>query len=313
MRQTATPNPTRSGFLSQMRMTRGEKHNFWLGLLFVSPWIIGFLVFLAYPIVSSAYLSLTDFTGFGTPNFVGLENYQRMFQDEIFYKALQNTLYYTVLAIPIGVVVALILAFAMNQALPEIGLYRTILYLPSILPAFAVSFIFIWLLNPKFGLVNLFLGMFGVPTIDWFGDPEWSKFAIVLLAQVGAGGNALIFLAGLRGIPKTLYEAADMDGATPWHKFRFITLPLLTPVILYNIITGLSGGLQVFESAYITTGGGPADSTLFYVFYLYNNAFRYGQMGYASALSWFLFIVSVLLAVLLFWWSKRWVNYEVVS
>jgi multiple sugar transport system permease protein len=157
------------------------------------------------------------------------------------------------------------------------------------------------------------LGVFGVPAINWFGDPAFAKLAIVILAQLGAGQYALIFLAGMRGIPQTLYDAAEVDGASGWRKFRHITLPLLTPVILYDLVVGLGFGLQVFEQAYITTNGGPADSTLFYVFYLYNNAFRYSQMGYAAAQSWILFLISIALAGVLFWWSKRWVNYEVVA
>ncbi len=294
-------------------MTKKEWNNVFLGLLFISPWIIGFLAFLIYPILSSGYMSLTDFSGFGDMTWVGTDNFKHMFNDELFWKSLYNTLYYTILAVPVGAIIAIILALAMNQKLVEIPIYRAALYLPSILPVYAVSFIFIWLLNPRYGLVNLVMSAVGLPSINWFGDPAWAKLAIVLLAQLGAGQYALIFLAGLRGIPQTLYDAAEIDGASSWRKFWHITLPLLTPVILYDVIVGLGLGLQVFEQAYITTNGGPVDSTLFYVFYLYNNAFRYGQMGYAAAMSWFLFIISLLLALLVFWWSKRWVNYEVVA
>jgi multiple sugar transport system permease protein len=294
-------------------MTKKEWKNVFLGLLFISPWIVGFLVFLVYPIVSSAYMSLTEFSGFGDMSFIGTNNYQQMFNDSLFWASLYNTLYYTILAVPLGAIIAIILALAMNQKLVEIPIYRAALYLPSVLPVYAVSFIFIWLLNPRYGLVNLAMSAVGLPSINWFGDPAWAKLAIVMLAQLGAGQYALIFLAGLRGIPQTLYDAAEIDGASSLRKFWHITLPLLTPVILYDVIVGLGLGLQVFEQAYITTNGGPVDSTLFYVFYLYNNAFRYGQMGYAAAMSWFLFIISLLLALLVFWSSKRWVNYEVVA
>jgi multiple sugar transport system permease protein len=294
-------------------MTKKEWKNVFLGLLFISPWIVGFLVFLVYPIVSSAYMSLTEFSGFGDMSFIGTNNYQQMFNDSLFWASLYNTLYYTILAVPLGAIIAIILALAMNQKLVEIPIYRAALYLPSVLPVYAVSFIFIWLLNPRYGLVNLAMSAVGLPSINWFGDPAWAKLAIVMLAQLGAGQYALIFLAGLRGIPQTLYDAAEIDGASSLRKFWHITLPLLTPVILYDLIVGLGLGLQVFEQAYITTNGGPVDSTLFYVFYLYNNAFRYGQMGYAAAMSWFLFIISLLLALLVFWSSKRWVNYEVVA
>lgn len=302
--------------MTRFGLTRKERYNLLIGLLFISPWILGFLAFLVYPIIASAYLSLTEVTGFGKAietNWVGLANYQYMFSDELFYKSLYNTLYYTVLAVPVGLVVAIVLALAMNQKLPEIPIYRAALYLPSVLPVFAVSIVFIWVLNPRYGIVNLVLGWFGAPSINWFGDPAWAKLAIVMLAQLGAGQYALIFLAAMRGIPQTLYDAAEIDGATGWTKFRHITLPLITPVILYDLIVGLGFGLQVFEQAYITTNGGPADSTLFYVFYLYNNAFRYSQMGYAAAQGWLLFVISLLLAWVIAWWSKRWVNYEVVA
>jgi multiple sugar transport system permease protein len=294
-------------------MTRKEWNNVFVGLLFISPWIFGFLVFLVYPILSSFYMSLTEFSGFGDMTFIGTNNFKQMFNDELFWTSLYNTLYYTILAVPVGAIIAIILALAMNQKLVEIPIYRAALYLPSVLPVYAVSFIFIWLLNPRYGLVNLAMSAVGLPSINWFGDPAWAKLAIVMLAQLGAGQYALIFLAGLRGIPQTLYDAAEIDGASSLRKFWHITLPLLTPVILYDVIVGLGLGLQVFEQAYITTNGGPVDSTLFYVFYLYNNAFRYGQMGYAAAMSWFLFVISLLLALLVFWSSKRWVNYEVVA
>jgi multiple sugar transport system permease protein len=305
-----------TGSLSPTRfaLSRRERQKLITGLLFISPWIIGFLAFLAYPILYSAYLSFTEIKGFGASietNWVGLENYRYMIRDNLFWKSLYNTVYYTVLAVPIGLGVAITLALAMNQKLREIPLYRAAFYLPSVLPTFAVSLVFVWLLNPRYGLVNLALGLFGVANINWFGDPAYSKLAIVILAQLGAGQYALIFLASMRGIPQTLYDAAEIDGASAWHKFWNITLPLITPVILYDLIVGLGFGLQVFEQAYITTNGGPADSTLFYVFYLYNNAFRYNQMGYAAAQSWLLFLISISLAGILFWWSKRWVNYEV--
>ncbi len=297
-------------------MSKKERYNLLIGLLFISPWIVGFLAFLVYPIAYSAYLSFTEITGYGAAletRWAGLANYQRMLTDNLMWKSLYNTAYYTVLAVPIGLAVAIVLALAMNQRLREVPLYRAAFYLPGVLPTFAVSIVFVWLLNPRYGLVNLVLGVFGVSAINWFGDPAFSKIAIVILAQLGAGQYALIFLAGMRGIPQTLYDAAEVDGASGWRKFRHITLPLLTPVILYDLIVGLGFGLQVFEQAYITTNGGPADSTLFYVFYLYNNAFRYSQMGYAAAQSWILFLISIALAGVLFWWSKRWVNYEVVA
>jgi multiple sugar transport system permease protein len=293
-------------------LTRGERRNLVVGLLFISPWLVGFLAFLLYPILYTLRISFTRYGGRTDPVWIGLDNYERMlFQDDLFWTSLYNTLYYTALAVPIGVVVAMGLALAMNQPLPEVGIYRAILFLPSIIPLFALSFIFIILMDPTKGIFNQILLKFGLPSVNWFGDPDWAKLAIVFIAQFGAGQVALIFLAGLKGIPVTLYEAARIDGAGTISQFRNITLPLMTPVILYDIILGLSLGLQVFTQAYIITRGGPADATRFYALYLYDNAFQYGnRMGYAAAMSTFLFVISFALALALFRWSGRWVHYE---
>ena len=302
--------PIRTGPVGRLSLTRKERQNLRVGLLFISPWIVGFLAFLVYPIVYTLRISFTQYTGFGEPKWIGLGNYQTLLNDGLFWKSLYNTLYYTALAVPIGVVVAMGLALAMNQPVPEVPLYRAILYLPSIIPLFALSFIFLILLNPTQGIFNQLLIRFGLPNVNWFGDPAWTKLAFVFIAQFGAGQVALIFLAGLKGIPVTLYEAAKLDGAGTWNRFRNITLPMMTPIILYDLILGLSLGLQVFTQSYVITQGGPADSSRFYVIYLYDNAFRYGKMGYASAMAWILFIITFVLALLIFRWSRRWVHYE---
>jgi multiple sugar transport system permease protein len=299
-------------------MTRSTRRNLRNGLLFISPWLIGFLCLQVYPIFYSLQMSFTEYSGFGDMTNIGFQNYSNMFKDDLFWKSAYNTLYYTVLAVPIGVVVAIVLAIAMNQKVKEVPVYRAILYLPSILPVFALSLVWVVFLNPKFGLFNRLGSAIGLPTVDMLGDPAWTKFAIVLMAQLGAGGPALIFLAGLRGVPAEMLESAQIDGAGPVRRFFSITLPLITPVILYDIILGLAMGLQVFTQAYIITSGaiggqgtaGPRNSLLFYVFYLYKTAFQYTQMGYASALAWVLFIVSVILALSVFKWAKSWVHYE---
>jgi multiple sugar transport system permease protein len=296
--------------LARRKLGAIERRNLRLGLLFISPWIIGFLAFLVYPILSSLYYSFTDYSGFGEAEWVGLSNYSRMVSDDLFWKSLGNTFYYTALAVPIGVVVAIVLALAMNQPLREVALYRAALYLPSVLPIFALAFIFIWILNPRFGLVNHVLNILGFDSIDWLGDPTWAKLSIVLLAQLGAGQYALVFLTSMRTIPPSLYDAAMIDGAGGLRQFRNITLPLITPIILYDIIIGIGLGLQVFTPAYVMTAGGPDNATLFYVLYLYRNAFRYGDMGYASAMGWILLLVSVVLALAVFRTSQRWVHYE---
>src|SRR3954471_2495273 len=300
----------RTSPLRRLSLTRKERRNLAVGLLFVSPWIIGFLAFLVYPIIYTLRISFTQYTGFGEPVWVGLGNYRDLLNDQLFWKSLYNTLYYTALAVPLGVVVAMGLALAMNQPLPEVPIYRAILYLPSIIPLFALSFIFLILMNTTQGILNQILMAFGLPNINWFGDPAWTKLAFVFLAQFGAGQVALIFLAGLKGIPVTLYEAAMLDGAGVLSRFRNITIPMMTPVILYDLILGISLGLQVFTQAYIITQGGPADSSRFYVVYLYDNAFRYGKMGYASAMAWILFLITFVLAMAVFRWSRSWVYYE---
>jgi multiple sugar transport system permease protein len=286
------------------------RRNFLLGMLFISPWLVGFVAFLVYPIVANVWYSFTDYSGFGEAEFIGLDNYSRMRGDDLFWKSLYNTLYYTLLAVPIGVIVAITLALAMNQKVREIPVYRAAIFLPSVLPIFALSFIFIWILNPRYGLVNHALRAVGGESINWLGDPTWARLSIVMLAQLGAGQYALIFLAGMRAIPATLYEAAMIDGASALRRFRHITLPLLTPLILYDIIIGLGLGLQIFTQAYIITEGGPNNATLFYVLYLYRQAFRYGDFGYAAAMCWVLFLISLVLAIAVFRMARRWVHYE---
>lgn len=292
------------------RMTRNEWRNLRNGLLFISPWIIGFLAFLIYPIYYTVRISFTKYTGFGPAVWIGLDNYHRMLHDGTFWTALWNTVYYTALAVPIGVVVAMGLALCMNQRLPEVPLYRAILFIPSIIPGFALSLIFLILMDPTQGIFNRIITSVGLPGINWFGDPRWVKATFVFMAQFGAGQVALIFLASLKAIPASLHEAAMMDGASTMNRFWNITVPLMTPVILYDLILGLSLGLQIFTQAYIITQGGPIDSSRFYVLYLYDNAFKYGQMGYASAMSVVLFLITFVLAALIFWSSNRWVNYE---
>lgn len=279
--------------------------------IFVGPWIIGLLAFTIYPIYYTVRLSFTRYAGFGEMEWTGLANYRRMlFEDPIFWQSLWNTFYYTGLAVPIGAVMAMVLALAMNQDLPEIPLYRVILYLPSVLPLFALSFIVWALLDPNQGIVNEFLRSFGLSPPNWFGDPRYAKLGIVILAQFGAGQIALVFLAGLKGIPQHLHEAAMIDGAGVLSRFRNITLPLMTPVILYDIILGISLGLQAFVQSFIITDGGPAKSTTFIVNHLYDNAFRFGQMGYASAIGVALFVITFAIAILVFQTSHRWVHYD---
>jgi multiple sugar transport system permease protein len=272
-------------------------------------------VFGIFPILYTFYLSLTRYSGLRDPIFVGFQNYERMVGDPLFWKSLEVTLKYTALAVPVGVVVSLLLAIAMNQKVREVSIYRAIFYLPSILPVFAISFVFVVFLNPGYGLVNWLLTSVGAYSPNWLGDPNYTVISLVLIAQLGAGQWALVFLAGLRGIPTELYESAEIDGAGSLRRFWNITLPLMTPVILYDIIIGLSFGLQVFTSAYILTGGGtrgaagPDNSLLTYVYYIYKQAFQFGAMGFAATLSVVLFIISLILAGAVFRWARGWVFY----
>ena len=282
-----------------------------LGLLFISPWIAGFFLFLVYPVFSNFHLGMTDYSGFGEPAWIGFKNYQELFHDDLFWTSIYNTFFYVVLAVPLGVVVAILLALAMNQKVREARVYRALLYIPSVAPAFALSMMLIWILNPRYGLFNFLLGFLHIPAIDWLGDRRFSKLAIVLVAQFGAGQIALIFLAALKAIPSHLYDAASLDGAGYLRKFWYVTLPLLTPVILYDLIIGVGLGLQVFVPAYIMTDGGPLNSTMFAALYIYKNAFEYGRVGFAAAVSGLLFLINATVAVITFWSSKYWVNYNI--
>jgi multiple sugar transport system permease protein len=261
------------------------------------------------------YLSTTDYSGFGLAINIGLGNFREMIRDTFVPQAITNTLIYTAMAVPLGVVVAICLALAMHQNVKEVTVYRAILYLPSILPAFALVFIWILFTNPMYGLLSVLFRALHLPFVDWVGDPNWTKPSLVILAQYGAGNAALIFLASLRSIPRDLYESADIDGAGVFRQFFHITLPLITPVILYDIVWGLSAGLQAFSQAYLMAGVsnnmvGPGNSLLFYVVYIYKTAFNYSRMGYAAALSVFLFIIAVAMALVVFFWGRSWVHYE---
>jgi multiple sugar transport system permease protein len=308
--QTPPPRRRRPG-----GTTLRERRALRLGLLFISPWIVGVIFFVLYPLAYSAVISLTRYSGMTTPVWVGLDNYTTAFRDPLVATSVGNTLYYVLLAVPIGLVVAIVLALAMNRDVKEVAWYRTALYIPSLVPAFAMSFIFVVFVNPQFGVFNQFLGLFGAETTNLLGGPTSAKTVIVLMAQLAAGNAALIFLAGLRNIPETLYEAARIDGAGKVRQFFSLTLPLLSPVILFNLITGISAGLQVFTEAYVLTNGvgGPDNGTLFYMLYLYKNAFSYASLGYASALAVLLFLAGMALAGLVYWLSRRFVNYDVAA
>jgi multiple sugar transport system permease protein len=306
------PAKARGSAPPRHKLTSAQWRSLRIGLLFISPWIVGLAVFVLYPLIYSVIISLTRYSGMSAAVWVGFQNYISAFQDPLVTTSVGNTLYYALLAVPIGLVVAILIALAMNRRVREVSVYRTALYIPSLVPAFAMSFIFVVFVNPQFGIFNRALAVFGVGNVNLLGDPTLAKTVIVLIAQLAAGNAALIFLGGLRNIPATLYEAARIDGAGALRQFVSITLPLLSPVILFNLITGISGSLQIFTEAYVLTNGvgGPNNGTLFYMLYLYKNAFSYASLGFASALAVLLFIVGMALAGLVYWLSRRLVNYD---
>lgn len=281
------------------------------GYLFILPWLLGFLIFVLAPVVASFYLSFSDYELFLPPRLVGWENYRTLIlEDPLFWKSLYNTLYYTVFAVPLGVIGSLLIAVLLNQELRGITIYRTVYYLPAVTSGVAVSLLWVWLFNPQFGLINAILARFGIPGPGWLVDPVWAKPSLILMSLWGVGGGMVIYLAGLQGIPVQLYEAAEIDGANTWTKFWKITLPMLSPVIFFNLIMGIINSFQVFTQAYVMTGGGPGDATTFYVLYLFRNAFNLLRMGYASAMAWILFIIVLVLTLLQFKFADQWVYYE---
>jgi multiple sugar transport system permease protein len=260
--------------------------------------------------VASLYFSFTEYKVIQTPRWIGLGNYQRMWTDDLFFQALGVTARYTAASVPLGIVVALALAILLNQRIVARGLLRTVFYLPSIISGVAVAIVFAWIFNAQFGVLNYLLSLVKITGPNWLGSPRWALWAFVLISLWGVGGNMVVFLAALQGVPKSLYEAGELDGATSWQRFWHITLPLITPAILFVAIIGIIGSFQTFTQAYILTGGGPANATLFFLLYLYKNAFTWFEMGYASALAWVLFLIIILCTILLLRSSSRWVYYE---
>ncbi|HOT51643.1 MAG TPA: sugar ABC transporter permease [Candidatus Hydrogenedentes bacterium] len=280
------------------------------GYLFAAPWFIGFAVFGGGPILFSLLMSFCQYDVFTPPKFVGLKNYADMaFHDPLFYKSLWNTLYMT-LGIPLGMGLSLAIAMLLNHEIKGMAVYRTFFYLPAIMPAVAASILWIWIFNPHEGILNALLAQFGIAGPAWLQNQHWAKPGLIVMGLWGAGGGMIVWLAGLKGIPAHLYEAARMDGAGPLRCFWNITLPMLSPYILFNLIMGLIGTFQIFTQAYVMTQGGPVDSTLFYAYNLFNHAFRYLKMGYASAMAWVLFGIVLALTVLQIRLSKTWVHYE---
>jgi multiple sugar transport system permease protein len=278
------------------------------GLLFISPWIIGFLCFTAYPLVSSFYYSLTEYDIINPPVFVGLDNYRTLFAgDDLFFKVLRNTLYMVFIGLTIITACTIFISILLNnRKVKGLAFFRVVFFLPTLVPLVILSILWVWVLQPDSGVVNTVLGWIGIDGPGWFSSPAWAKPAFVLMGLWGAGGSIIIYLAGLQGIPESLYEAASIDGANSLQKTWSVTLPMLRPVILFNVITGIIGTFQQFAESFIITQGGPDGSTMFYSLYLYQNAFQYAKMGYASAMAWVLLVIALLFTVLLLKVSGRW-------
>jgi len=297
-------------------------------LIFVSPWVIGFGVFLLYPLLASIYYSFCDYSVLRPPVYIGADNYVGLWHDEIFWQALKNTAIYSFFALPIGAAVALALAMLLNTKVKGMTFYRTLFYIPSLVPAVALGVLITWIFNGEHGILNEIIGRFSLPHItwmgmhlpqitwvgikgpNWLGDPNWSKTALIIMSAWGAGNAMVIYLAGLQDVPQALYEAADLDGAGWWAKTWNVTLPMLSPVILFNVIMGIIGTLQIFTVPYIVSPtGSPARSLYFYVTYLFDNAFIFHKMGYACAMGWIMFLIVLMVTGVALRLSNRHVYY----
>ncbi|HLG51436.1 MAG: sugar ABC transporter permease [Chloroflexi bacterium] len=283
------------------------------GLLFTSPWIVGILCFILYPTGASFYYSLTQYDLLQTPTFIGLDNYAQLLQDETVGIAIYNTLYYMVLWVPLNIALSIAVALLLNLKVRGMSIYRTLFYLPVLVPAVATSLLWVWFLNPQYGVANWLLSLVGLPGLGWLASTTWSKPSIVLISLWGSVGNTmLIFLASLQDIPRDLHDAAEVDGANAWQRFWSITLPLLTPVIFFELIIGIIAGIQFFTIPYVVTGGtgNPANSLTVFGLILYRAAFFNFKMGYASAMAWSATVIIFILTYILFRTSNRWVFYQ---
>jgi len=296
---------------SRRMQARGYfRKEFRAGYAFASPWFVGFVIFGGGPIFFSLVMSFCQYDVMSPPRWVGLQNYVDLFaNDPLFYKSLYNTLFMA-LSIPLTMVAGLAIAMLLSSEMRGMAVYRTIFYVPAIMPAVAASILWLWIFNPQEGVMNNFLRSIGLPGPAWLQNQDIAKPALIIMLVWGAGGSMIIWLAGLKGIPRHLYEAAEIDGAGPIRRFWSVTLPMLSPYVLFNLIMGLIGTFQIFTQAYIMTRGGPLDSTLFYVYALFNNAFRYMKMGYASAMAWVLFAIILVLTIIQLRLSRIWVHYE---
>ncbi len=292
------------------RWSNLQRREFLFGLLFVSPFLIGVLLFWVGPMLYSVFLTTQKWNMIAPPQFVGLRNINKLLADPLVRTALLNTAYYTFIGVPLQLTVAFTLALMLNRSMAGRAVYRTIYYLPSLTPAVASAVVWLQILSQK-GLLNQFIANFGFEPINWLFQPAATKPAFILMSLWSVGPQMIIFLAGLQNVPQELMEAAEIDGASTWRRFRNITLPLISPVLFFNLVVGIIGSFQIFTGAFIMTNGGPQNATLFMVLYIYRQGFMYFDMGYAALLSWLLFFVIMIFTAIQFRISNRWVYYEV--
>lgn len=280
-------------------------------LAFTSPWMLGFLGLTLIPIISSFLISFTEWDVLTSPQWIGLANYKDVFTDPLFYQSLRVTLTYTFFSVPINVVISLFVAILLNSDIRGVNLFRTIYYLPAVISGVVVSMLWAWMFNPEFGLLNNFLQTFlGVQGPDWIYSEQWVMPSLILMSLWGIGGSIVMYLAGLQGISQELYEAARIDGASFWQNLRHITIPGMSPILLFTTLTGIIGSLQTFTQAYVMTSGGPNHKSLFYAFYVYQHAFKWYQMGKACALAWVLFAIIFFISFILLKISSFMVHYD---
>lgn len=295
------------------KWSKRDRRNLRIGILFLSPWIIGFFAFTLYPMVASFIYSFSIYHSKRPLEWIGMGNYNNLLTDDLFWKSLSNTLYMVAMGVPLTLLLSFIFAVLLNLKVRGQSLYRVVYFLPSIVPTVAGTILWLWLLNPQVGMVNTLLAKIGISGPNWMHDPDWSKPGLILLGLWGMGGTIMIYLSGLQDVPVSLFEAAELDGANWWQKLRNITIPMVSSITLFNLITGVIAAFQYFAQAYVVGGGDrlgqPLQSTLFYSVYLYQSAFLFLKMGYASSMAWVLFIIILLCTLLLFKLSDRFTYY----
>lgn len=296
------------------RLSLSQREAIW-AYIFISPWLIGFIIFTVGPMLASLYFSFTDYDIVSSPKWVGISNYINLVHDQLFWHSLGITFKFALVALPLNLVISYLIAVLLNQNIAGRNIWRTVYFLPSVIAGVAVALLWVRIFDPKFGILNPFLEKLGIQGPGWLSDPHWALSALVIMSLWSVGGNIILYLAGLQGVPTDLYDAAKVDGATSWQRFWHVTLPMTTPVIFFNLVLGMIATFQYFTEVYVITSGtgnlgGPARSTLFYNLYLYMNAFKYFHMGYASTMAWVLFVIVLGFTLLIFRSSDAWVYYE---